>query len=51
MLFGLFMQRVLFLPLAILLELNFALERLLVARGVVVDVFAHRTLEFDQIVL
>lgn len=47
----LFMQRVLFVPLAILFEFDFGFDHLLIALGVVIDMLAHRALKFDEIVL
>ena len=50
-LLGLFVDRVLFVPRAVLLELNTSLQLLLVLVGVVVCALALGALEFDEVVL
>lgn len=50
-LLNLFVQGVLLFPLTIFFQLNLILKLLLVSLRVIVDVLAHRTLEFDQVVL
>ena len=45
------MQGMLLVPAAILFQLDFVLELLLIARTVIVDVLTDRALEFDEIIL
>lgn len=50
-LFDLFVQGRLLVPLTILLQLKFTFDHFLIPFGVVIDVLANGTLQFDKVIL